>query len=65
MALSSSPNHEEWKELYRKLVFWELEMTRSDSPEMMEVLQTQKAEANTEFFKYVSKKLHQMDEWRG
>lgn len=55
MALSSSPNHEEWKELYRKLVFWELEMTRSDSPEMMEVLQTQKAEANTEFFKYVSK----------
>jgi CheY-like chemotaxis protein len=55
MALSSNPNHEEWKELYRKLVYWELEMTRSDSPEMMEVLHSQKAEANTEFFKYVSK----------
>src|ERR1043165_619505 len=55
MALSSNPNHEEWKELYRKLVFWELEMTRSDSPEMLEVLQNQKAEANTEFFKYISK----------
>lgn len=55
MALSSNPNHEEWKELYRKLVYWELEMTRSDSPEMMEVLQSQKAEANTEFFKYVAK----------
>lgn len=55
MALSSNPNHEEWKELYRKLVYWELEMARSNSDEMMEVLQSQKAEANTEFFKYISK----------
>lgn len=55
MALSSNPNHEEWKELYRKLVYWELEMTRSNSGEMMEVLSTQKQEANTEFFKYVAK----------
>ena len=55
MALSSNPNHAEWKDLYNKLVYWELEMARSNSEEMMEVLQTQKAEANTEFFKYVSK----------
>ncbi len=55
MALSSNPNHEEWKDLYKKLVFWELEMGKSDSNEMMEVLQTQKSEANTEFFKYISK----------
>ncbi|MBS1589508.1 MAG: response regulator [Bacteroidetes bacterium] len=55
MALSSNPDHEEWKELYKKLVFWELEMARSNSDEMMEVLQTQKAEANTEFCKYISK----------
>jgi CheY-like chemotaxis protein len=55
MALSNNPDHSEWKELYKKLVYWELEMGTSDSEEMMEVLQTQKAEANTEFFKYVSK----------
>jgi CheY-like chemotaxis protein len=55
MALSSNPNHEEWKELYRKLIYWELEMSRSDSSEMMEVLQSQKSEANTEFYKYISK----------
>lgn len=55
MALNDKPNHEEWKELYKKLVFWELEMTKSGSTEMMDVLQSQKAEANTEFFKYVSK----------
>ena len=55
MALSSNPNHEEWKELYKKLVYWELEITKSDSSEMMEVLQSQKSEANTEFFKYLQK----------
>jgi CheY-like chemotaxis protein len=55
MALSSNPNHEEWKELYRKLVYWELEIGKSDSDEMREVLQTQKVEANTEFFKYIAK----------
>lgn len=55
MALSSNPNHEEWKELYKKLVYWELEMEKSGSDEMTEVLQTQKTEANTEFYKYVSK----------
>ncbi len=55
MALSSNPDHEEWKDLYRKLVHWELEMAKSDSSEMMEVLQSQKAEANTEFYKYISK----------
>jgi CheY-like chemotaxis protein len=55
MALNSNPNHTEWMEIYRKLVYWELEMAKSDSPEMQEVLYTQKQEANTEFFKFISK----------
>ncbi len=55
MALNDNPNHEEWKELYKRLVYWELEISKSDSPEMLEVLQTQKTEANSEFFKYISK----------
>jgi CheY-like chemotaxis protein len=55
MALSNNPNHEEWKELYKRLIYWELEMGKSDSEEMIEILQTQKAEANRDFFKYISK----------
>ncbi len=55
MALNDNPGVEEWKELYKKLVYWELEMSKSDSPEMLEVFHTQKAEANTEFFKFVSR----------
>src|SRR6478736_2341952 len=55
MALNSNPDHNEWMEIYRKLVYWELEMEKSDSPEMQEVLQSQKSEANTEFFKFISR----------
>lgn len=55
MALNSNPDYNEWMDIYRKLVYWELEMEKSDSPEMQEVLQSQKSEANTEFFKFVSK----------
>lgn len=39
----------------RNWCFGELEMEKSDSPEMQEILQNQKSEANTEFFKFVSK----------
>src|ERR1700712_1617181 len=55
MTLNSNPNYTEWMDLYRKLVYWELEMEKSNSPEMQEVFQTQKQEANTEFFKFISK----------
>jgi CheY-like chemotaxis protein len=55
MALNSNPDHNEWMDIYKKLVYWELEMEKSDSPEMTDVLHAQKSDANTEFFKFVSK----------
>lgn len=55
MALNDNPDYNGWMEIYKKLVYWELEMKKSDSPEMQEVFQTQKNEANTEFFKFISK----------
>ncbi len=55
MALNSNPDYNEWMDIYKKLVYWELEMQKSDSPEMQEVLATQKGEANTEFYKFISR----------
>jgi len=54
-ALNSNPDYNEWMDIYKKLVYWELEMEKSDSPEMQEILQSQKQEANTEFFKFISR----------
>ena len=55
MALNSSPDYNEWMGIYKELVRWELSLQRSDSPEMQEVFQTQKNEANTEFFKFINR----------
>jgi CheY-like chemotaxis protein len=55
MALNSNPDHKEWMGIYKELVHWELSLQRSDSPEMQEVFQSQKNEANTEFFKFISR----------
>jgi CheY-like chemotaxis protein len=55
MALNSNPDYNEWMGIYKELVYWELNLQRSDSPEMQEVFQTQKSEANTEFFKFISR----------
>ncbi len=53
--LNNSPDYNQWMEIYKKLVYWELEMEKSDSPEMQEILQSQKQEANREFFKFISR----------
>ena len=55
MALNNNPGYNDWMDIYKKLVYWELEMQKSDSPEMREVFESQKSEANTEFFKFISK----------
>jgi len=55
MALNNNPNYKEWIEIYKKLVYWELEIQKSDSPEMQEIFLSQKQEANTDFFKFISK----------
>jgi len=55
MALNNNPTHSEWMDIYKKLIYWELEMEKSNSPEMQEILSSQKSEANAEFFKFVSK----------
>jgi CheY-like chemotaxis protein len=55
MALNDNPDYNGWMEIYKKLVYWELEMKKSDSPEMREVFQSQKNEANSDFFKFISK----------
>ncbi|TCO07947.1 T9SS response regulator signal transducer PorX [Natronoflexus pectinivorans] len=52
MRLNDRLNHEEWREVYKNLVFWELELQSTDS-HMNEVLLMQKNEANNQFTRFV------------
>lgn len=45
---------EDWKEVYRKLVHWELELSSTESS-MTEILKTQKEEADNGFAKFIKK----------
>ena len=54
MQINDSYSLEEWMEVYKRLVFWELELADANSP-MTEMLKMQKAEANQGFAKFVSK----------
>ena len=52
MQINDSYTLEEWEEVYRRLVYWELELSSTDGG-MSDLLKTQKAEANNGFAKFV------------
>ncbi len=54
MTIQDNLDYRQWVELYRKLIYWEIELDRSESA-MKEVYNTQKEEANREFNKFVIK----------
>nr|WKN39734.1 bifunctional response regulator/alkaline phosphatase family protein [Tunicatimonas sp. TK19036] len=54
MAYSDDIDHEEWVDIYRKLIFWELEIDNTEEKSMSEVLDNQKDEANSNFARFIS-----------
>ena len=54
MQINDSFTFDEWTEVYKKLVFWEMKLSETDS-QMMEMLAMQKAEANLMFGKFIKK----------
>ncbi|MBL7917363.1 MAG: bifunctional response regulator/alkaline phosphatase family protein [Bacteroidia bacterium] len=55
ISLSENLSWKEWVEVYKKLVYWELEMDTVQDKSMLDVLVMQKSDANTQFFKFVEK----------
>jgi CheY-like chemotaxis protein len=53
MRINERLSFEEWKEIYKKLVFWEIELSNSEDSAMDQILAMQKEEANKAFFKFV------------
>ena len=46
MQLSDRLDADEWVELYRKLVYWDLELANTDDDNIHDIFRSQKAEAN-------------------
>jgi CheY-like chemotaxis protein len=52
MQINDSFTAEDWKEVYKKLIYWELELEDSQTG-MVDLLRTQKLEANQVFGKFI------------
>ena len=53
VRLASKLNVNDWKELFKKITFWELELQNTGDNGMKQILEMQKSEANAQFFKFV------------
>ncbi|MBP9926608.1 MAG: PglZ domain-containing protein [Cyclobacteriaceae bacterium] len=54
MAFLDDMDHVQWSDIYKKLVFWELQIEEADR-EMAEVLEMQKVEANVNFSRFIKR----------
>ncbi|SEA55318.1 Response regulator receiver domain-containing protein [Flavobacterium gillisiae] len=55
MEMAMVNSYEDWVELYKKLIFWELNLENINDHGMIEILESQKAEANSQFGKFIER----------
>ena len=60
MQINDRLTFDEWKEIYKKLVYWEIELSESEDSAMDQILSMQKEDANKAFFKYIKENY---EEW--
>lgn len=53
MTLNERLDYKQWTDVYKKLIYWELELDKSKDAGMYDVLTMQKTEANNQFCKYI------------
>jgi DNA-binding response OmpR family regulator len=52
--ISAASTYNDWTELYKKIVFWEVELEKSTDTGMNEILKLQQNEANNAFSKFIT-----------
>ncbi|UFH34801.1 bifunctional response regulator/alkaline phosphatase family protein [Flavobacterium acetivorans] len=55
MDMAMVNSYEDWIELYKKLIFWELKLENINDQGMIEILESQKVEANSQFGKFIER----------
>ncbi|MCF0168795.1 MAG: bifunctional response regulator/alkaline phosphatase family protein, partial [Bacteroidales bacterium] len=53
MAINDARNFEEWVDIYKRLVHWEIELSESSDPSLSSMLMLQKQDANAAFSKFI------------
>lgn len=53
MAFFDDMDYEDWIDIYKKLVYWDLEINQTENRSMIDVLEMQKTEANVNFTRFI------------
>lgn len=53
MKINDRLTFDEWVDIYRQLVYWEIELSDSEDSAMDQILSMQKEDANNAFFRYI------------
>ncbi|MEO1255996.1 MAG: response regulator, partial [Bacteroidota bacterium] len=54
MSVMDAQDHHDWIEIYKKLVYWELQIDETQDKSMVEVLNAQKVEADGNFSSFIN-----------
>lgn len=60
MAYNDRIDHNEWVDIYKKLIYWELEIDNTENKSMKDIIEMQKSEANNNFSKFI---LEEYEDW--
>lgn len=55
MTINDNLSWQDWQEVYKKLIYWELEMDAAQDKSMLDILKMQKSDANGQFFKFIER----------
>jgi len=55
MTINDNLSWQDWIDIYKKIIYWEIEMDKLQDKSMLDVLKMQKSDANNQFFKFVEK----------
>ena len=55
MDLAQTDTFEDWIDIYKRLIHWEIQLESIEDNGMGEILESQKNEANSQFFKFIKK----------
>lgn len=55
MDLAMVRDFEGWQSLFKRLIYWELELDKLEDESLNEILASQKKEANAQFFRFIEK----------
>ncbi|ADX67222.1 MULTISPECIES: PglZ domain-containing protein [Weeksella] len=55
MSIINARNFADWEDIYKKIVYWELELENISDQALIQIIENQKEEANAAFFKFIER----------